>query len=327
MSDLLEIFRALADPTRLRMMHLLRTMELSVGELAQAVAQSQPRVSRHVKILAQAGLIDRRKEGNWVFLRIALNEAGNTISDMFDVIPPSETGRLWLEADLARLKAVRADRRQAAEEYFAVHAEQWDAIRSLYVPEAEVESAMARILGNAPVDHLLDMGTGTGRILELFAGRASHVTAIDRSPDMLRLARAKLPEEEAGGKFDLILGDFCDVPLPHASVDLVTAHQILHYSPTPERVIEEAGRLLEDKGRLLIVDFALHDREELRARDQHERLGFSDRQIAGWFEHAGLELEQTVSLPGGELTVTLWLGRRKASDITPFKELQSHERR
>lgn len=326
MSDLLEIFRALADPTRLRMMHLLRTMELSVGELAQAVAQSQPRVSRHVKILAQAGLIDRRKEGNWVFLRIALNEAGNTLSDMFDAIPPSETGQLWLEADLARLKAVRADRRQAAEEYFAVHAEEWDAIRSLYVPEAEVESAMAQILGKEPVDHLLDMGTGTGRILELFAGRASQVTAIDRSPDMLRLARAKLPEG-TGGKFDLILGDFCDVPLPPESVDLVTAHQILHYSPTPERVIDEVGRLLGERGRLLIVDFALHDREELRARDQHERLGFSDQQIASWFEHAGLSLEQTLSLPGGELTVKLWLGRRKASNISPFKELQSHERR
>lgn len=326
MSDLLDIFRALADPTRLRMMHLLRTMELSVGELAQAVAQSQPRVSRHVKILAQAGLIDRRKEGNWVFLRIASNEAGNAASSMFDVIPPSETGRLWLEADLARLKAVRADRRQAAEDYFALHAEEWDAIRSLYAPEAEVEQAMAELLGDGTVQHLLDLGTGTGRILELFAGRAAQVTAIDRSPDMLRLARAKLPEE-ASGKFNLMLGDFCDIPLVDASVDLVTAHQILHYSPTPERVIEEGGRLLDDKGRLLIVDFALHDREELRARDQHERLGFSDQQIASWFEHAGLELENVVALPGGELTVKLWLGRRKASNITPFKEVQSHERR
>jgi len=326
MSDLLEIFRALADPTRLRMMHLLRTMELSVGELAQAVAQSQPRVSRHVKILAQAGLIDRRKEGNWVFLRIASNQAGDNISDMFDAIPPSETGQLWLEADMARLKAVRADRRRAAEDYFAEHAEDWDAIRTLYAPEAQVEQAMTELLGNDQLDHLLDMGTGTGRILELFGARAKQATAIDRSPDMLRLARAKLPEE-ASGRFNLMLGDFCDVPLPNGSVDLVTAHQILHYSPTPERVIEEGGRLLAKDGRLLVVDFAPHDREELRARDQHERLGFSDQQIASWFEQAGLALDKTLSLPGGELTVKLWLGRRKASNITPFKELQSHERR
>ncbi|MGE4429178.1 MAG: ArsR/SmtB family transcription factor [Sphingobium sp.] len=319
MTELLDVFRALADPTRMRIMHLLGTMELSVGELAQAVAQSQPRVSRHVKILAEAGMIDRRKEGNWVFLRVGTTAACRALMPLFDAIPASESEGLWLKADLARLAAIRADRVRAADEYFALHAEEWDAIRSLHVPEAEVETAMAALLGDAPVRHLVDLGTGTGRMIELFGNRADRVSAIDRSPDMLRLARSKLPEEN-GERVDLILGDFCDLPLPTGGADLITAHQILHYSPVPEQAIAEGARALADNGRMLVVDFAPHDREELRSRDQHERLGFSDEQIQDWFEAAGLALEKTEALPGRELTVKLWLGRREQANVLPIRE-------
>lgn len=314
MTELLDIFRALADPTRMRILHLLGTMELSVGELAQAVAQSQPRVSRHVRILAESGLIERRKEGNWVFLRIGGTATCRQVMALFDSIPPSESEGLWLAADQARLAAVRADRRRAAEDYFAQHAEEWDAIRSLHVPEAEVEQAMAALLGPEKVRHLLDLGTGTGRMIELFGRQAARVSAIDRSPDMLRLARAKLPEGE-GEKVDLLLGDFCDLPVADGSIDLITAHQVLHYSPTPERAIEAAGRALTQDGRILLADFAPHDREDLRTRDRHERLGFSDEQIGNWFEAAGLALERVETLPGGELTVKLWLGRRTSAPL------------
>lgn len=320
MTELLDLFRALADPTRMRIMHLLRAMELSVGELAQAVAQSQPRVSRHVRILAEAGLIDRRKEGNWVFLRTASSTASRQVVSLFENIEPSESETLWFQADLARLNAIRADRRLAADDYFARHADEWDAIRSLHVAETDVERAMAGMLNAEPAHHLLDLGTGTGRMIELFGKDVRRVSAIDRSPEMLRLARAKLPDG-GGDKYDLFLGDFCDVPLDNGSVDLVTAHQILHYSPTPEKVIAEAGRLLGNKGRLLIADFAPHDREELRTRDQHERLGFSDEQIEGWMEAAGMILESTETLSGGELTVKLWLGRRKGAVVTPIKDI------
>jgi len=299
-------------------MHLLSAMELSVGELAQAVAQSQPRVSRHVKILAEAALIERRKEGNWVFLRISSGATCAKVQDLLTNASTSESEQLWLSADLARLAAVRADRRQAAEEYFARHAEEWDVIRSMHIAESEVESAMSGILGTANVQHLLDLGTGTGRMIELFGMNAAHVSAIDRSPDMLRLARAKLPQASSA-KFDLILGDFCDLPFEDASVDLITAHQILHYCPTPERAIAESGRALSQDGRILLVDFAPHDREELRTRDQHERLGFSDEQIERWFEAAGLIIEKVEALPGSELTVKLWLGRRKGAVVTPIK--------
>jgi ubiquinone/menaquinone biosynthesis C-methylase UbiE len=318
MAASLDIFRALGDPTRLRIIHLLRAMELAVGEIAQVVGQSQPRVSRHVRILAEAGLVERRKEGNWVFLRLGKGDGLAPFIALFDHLTPSDTEKLWQQADLARLAAVRADRARAAESYFADHAEEWDAIRSLHVAEVQVETAMTALLASAPIGHLLDVGTGTGRMVELFGPAARAVTAIDRSPDMLRLARAKLPED-AGDKYALLLGDFLDLPLEAGSVDTVVLHQVLHYAQAPEQVIAEAARVTALDGRVLIADFVPHEREELRLRDQHARLGFSDDQIDGWFAAAGLALERVETLPGQELTVQLWLGRRKGARILPIE--------
>ncbi|MCP1468444.1 ArsR family transcriptional regulator [Sphingobium sp. OAS761] len=309
MVSALDIFRALGDPTRLRVVHLLRAMELAVGEIAQVVGQSQPRVSRHVRILAEAGLVERRKEGNWVFLRLARDPAILPFLTLFDRIEPRDSEALWQAADLARLAAVRADRARAAEAYFAEHADEWDAIRSLHVAEAEVEAAMSALLAQAPVGHLLDIGTGTGRMIELFGAAAAQVTALDRSPDMLRLARAKLPQD-AGDKYALLLGDFLDLPLAAGSADTVLLHQVLHYAQAPEAVIGEAARVMAARGRIMIVDFAPHQHEELRVRDQHARLGFSDAQVEGWFAQAGLLLDRAQSLPGDQLTVKIWLGRR-----------------
>lgn len=318
---MLEIFRALADLTRLRIFHLLRAMELSVGEMAQIVAQSQPRVSRHIRILVESGIVERRKEGNWVFLRIGSAPVCRDLMALFDAAEPSDQEALWLAADLARLAAVRADRARAADQYFARHAEEWDAIRSLYVAEAEVEAAMQDLLGDAPIGRLLDIGTGTGRMLQLFGPQAAQATAIDRSPDMLRLARAKLPEQGAD-KYALLLGDFSALPLGDASVDLIIAHQVLHYAQAPDRAIAEAARALASGGRLLVVDFAPHEREELRIQDQHSRLGFSDEQMQDWFDASGLAIERLETLPGGELTVKLWLGRRTGVPVSPIKGLQ-----
>ncbi|MGC4251222.1 MAG: metalloregulator ArsR/SmtB family transcription factor [Sphingobium sp.] len=318
MSAALDIFRALGDPTRLRIIHLLRAMELAVGEIAQVVGQSQPRVSRHVRILAEAGLVERRKEGNWVFLRLGRDAAIAPYLTIFDRIEPSQAELLWQQADLARLAAVRADRSRAAEAYFAEHAEEWDAIRSLHVAEADVEAAMRALLGQEPIGHLLDIGTGTGRMIELFGPDAEQVTALDRSPDMLRLARAKLPED-AGDKYALVLGDFGALPMERGSADTVVLHQVLHYAQAPEAVIAEAARVAAAQGRVLIADFAAHEREELRLRDQHARLGFSDEQIAHWFAQAGLDLERVESLPGQELTVQLWLGRRRGARVLPIE--------
>lgn len=306
MDKALDLFRALADPTRLRIVALLRAMELSVGELAQVLGQSQPRVSRHVRILADAGLALRRREGSWVFLTAAPQTLDNAV---FALIDAAGDGDMWRERDAAKLSAVRADRAAAAADYFAAHAGQWDAIRSLHVAESAVESAMRALLGDR-LGRLVDIGTGTGRMLEVFAGDAVRATGIDRSPEMLRLARAKL-DGHAG--VELRQGDVAALPLEDAVADTVIIHQVLHYLPAPEGAIAEAARLLDDGGRLLIADFASHDREDLRVQDAHARLGFSDAQISGWLRASGLDLSAIETLSGGELTVKLWLGTRPAT--------------
>src|SRR3954471_11548179 len=209
-----DLFRALADPTRLRILALLRAMELSVGELAQVLGQSQPRVSRHVKILIDARLAERRKEGSWVFL--SLGEPGRLapLFAMLDSWAERDGEDPWTVADAARLTAVRADRAAAAERYFAARAEDWDRIRSLHIAESEVEAAIARALGSGPVGRLVDIGTGTGRMIELFGREADQALGVDRSPEMLRLARVKLAEAGLAAA-ELRQGDMYALPLHH----------------------------------------------------------------------------------------------------------------
>lgn len=314
MAKQLDIFRALADPTRLRIVALLRAMELSVGELAQVLAQSQPRVSRHVKILCDAGLAQRRKEGSWVFLCPGHAERMAPLYQAIDFWEASDGQDHWVIADAARLAAVRADRAAAAQAYFAEHAEQWDAIRSLQVAECEVEAAMKTVLEPHSLGRFIDIGTGTGRMIELFGKSAEHSIGIDRSPEMLRLARAKL-SEQSGISFELQQGDVSRLSLPTGSADTIILHQVLHFLPAPEVAILEAGRLLKAGGRLLVVDFAPHDRENLRLEDAHTRLGFGDDQINAWYSAAGLQCSQIETLAGGELTVKLWLGIRQSSQF------------
>ncbi|WP_294393837.1 metalloregulator ArsR/SmtB family transcription factor [uncultured Sphingomonas sp.] len=305
------LFRALADPTRLRIIALLRRMELSVGELAQVLGQSQPRVSRHVRILSDAALCRRRREGSWVFLGLG-PAAVPTLFATIDGWRDSATEK-WELADAARLEAVQADRAAAAEAYFDAHAAEWDAIRSLHVAEAQVETAIVGVLGGQPLGRLVDIGTGTGRMLTLLGPQSDSAIGIDRSPEMLRLARARLGE--AGiERADLRQGDMYALPVKDAAADTVVLHLVLHYAQAPAAAIAEAARLLPPGGRLLIVDFAAHEQEELREREGHARLGFDDEQIAHWFDAAGLASAATETLAGGALTVKLWLGTRAAGD-------------
>jgi ArsR family transcriptional regulator len=302
-------FQALADPTRLRIVALLRRMELSVGELAQVLGQSQPRVSRHLKILADAGVLERRKEGSWVFLTLADPERVEPMFALIDAWADPAT-RVLFASDAARTETIRSERAEAANLYFAGHAEVWDQIRSLHVAESEVEQAIDDALGRRPLGRLVDVGTGTGRMIELFGPRSSQATGIDRSSDMLRVARVKL--EAAGIASSLRQGDMYALPLGDQSAETVVIHQVLHYAHSPATAIAEAARVLAPGGTLLVVDFAAHDREELRDRDAHIRLGFDDEMMAGWFASAGLEVDQVRHLEGGELTVTLWRGVKAA---------------
>ena len=298
-------FQALADPTRLRILALLRLMELSVGELAQVLGQSQPRVSRHLKILADAGVLERRKEGSWVFLTLGDPERLQSLFALIDDWGDDATHSLFA-SDAARTEAIRAERAEAANRYFTGHAEVWDRIRSLHVAESEVERAIDGALGKRPLGRLVDIGTGTGRMIELFGPRASHAIGIDRSSEMLRLARVKL--EAAGIHASLRQGDMYALPLEDGSADSVIIHQVLHYAHSPAAAIAEAARVLAPGGTLLVVDFAAHEREDLRSTDAHIRLGFEDEVMDQWFAAAGLEVDHVQHLEGGELTVTLWRG-------------------
>ncbi|MFS0770695.1 ArsR/SmtB family transcription factor [Sphingomonas sp. 1P08PE] len=318
MVEPLNIFGALGDATRLRILVLLRRMELSVGELAQVLGQSQPRVSRHVKILCDAGLAERRKEGSWVFVALGDPVVVAPIAAALDGWAGGQADH-WAVADAARLAAVRADRAASAAIWFETHADEWDAIRSLHVAESEVEAAIAQLLGtdgDGSLGTLIDIGTGTGRMLELFAGHADAALGIDRSSEMLRLARAKLA---GAANTELRQADLYALPMADGAADVAIIHHVLHFAQQPGAAIGEAARVLAPGGRLLIADFAPHDREELRARDAHVRLGFADEQIAGWAEAAGLRMVRVETLGGGELTVKLWLARKGATVLHEVK--------
>ena len=318
------IFQALADSTRLRVMRLLGSMELAVGELAQVLGQSQPRVSRHVGILTSAGLAERRREGSWVFLRAAHSgeDASGFGAALSRAIELAETedeefARTCLQ-DRQRLAAIRAAREEQATSYFAEHAQDWDELRVLHSSDEDVEAALARALASAPVGKLLDIGTGTGRMAELFASSAEHVVALDKSLAMLRVARAKLqhlPTEQV----ELLQGDFEDLPFADGTFDTVLFHQVLHFAQAPAAALSEAARVLRTGGRVAIVDFDAHNREELRARHAHARLGFEDAQMASLLEDAGFAPPVPQALDGGELVVKIWIAERLSGARTDRK--------
>ncbi len=294
-------------------MALLRHNELAVGEVAQLLDQSQPRVSRHIRILEEAGLAERRREGSWVFVRLARGPAVSALLHCAGQLTPSPGEARTIASDQQRLAAVQAEREAAAARYFAQHAGEWDTIRSMQVAEEEVERAILALMKNRRLGHLLDVGTGTGRMAAVLGAGASRITALDRSPEMLRIARTRLAGSPV--PVELMQGDFAALPLGANSVDSIVMHQVLHYASAPDLVIAEAARVLRGGGHLLIVDFAPHDREELRRDAAHARLGFSDGQMRGWFAASGIILESTEALSGGALTVKLWLGRRRSDAV------------
>jgi SAM-dependent methyltransferase len=320
--------RALADPTRLRIMRLLAAMELAVGELAQVLGQSQPRVSRHVRILCDAGLAERRKEGSWVFLRSAIGKRrapplGAAAAELLAVAESDDDQfAAQCSEDRRHLAAIRAAREASAAAYFARHAAEWDQLRGLHCPDAPVEAALNHALGAENLGALLDVGTGTGRIAQLLAPRASQVTALDNSPEMLRLARARL-QDLAAEHLALVQGDFTALPFAEAAFDTVLFHQVLHYAQAPELVLAEAARVTRPGGTIAVVDFAAHDREELRSQHAHARLGFSDEQMLALLASAGFAAAPPIALPGTPLTVKIWTARRGSAVSQPVRATKS----
>ncbi|MEC9344509.1 MAG: metalloregulator ArsR/SmtB family transcription factor [Pseudomonadota bacterium] len=307
-----DVLRAAGEPTRLRLLALLSAADLTVTDLIDILGQSQPRISRHLRLLVEGGLVERHQEGAWAYFRTA--EEGAAASLVETMLAGLDTADAQLERDRERLDAVRRRRAEKAAGYFARHAQDWDTLRSLHVEEAKVEAAMLELAGAAPFQAMLDLGTGTGRLLELFAPLYVRAVGVDMSRDMLAVARANL--DEAGlTRVQIRQGDIFLLPTPAGHFDFVTLHQVLHYLEDPAAAIREAARALAPGGRLLIADFAPHELEFLREEHNHLRLGFSHAQLAEWLEAAGLEVDRMVDLEpesaGGEqkLTVTLCLAR------------------
>jgi ubiquinone/menaquinone biosynthesis C-methylase UbiE len=307
MEELLASLRAVAESTRLRLLALCAQSELTVSDLTDILGQSQPRVSRHLKLLCDAGLLDRFREGTWVFYRLAQRPPQGELARRLVALLPENDAVMAL--DRGRLDAVKRQRAELATAYFRANAAEWDHIRSLYIDEREVEAALARLLPGDGLDDLLDIGTGTGRMLEVFAPRVERAIGIDLSREMLAVARVNL--ERAGlANCSIRQGDMYQLPLAGASFDAVIIHQVLHYAERPALAIAEAARVLRPGGRVVIVDFTPHELDFLRVEQAHRRLGFDDGEIMGWCREAGLVPEAPVHLPGAPLTVGLWPAHR-----------------
>jgi ArsR family transcriptional regulator len=314
MDFLLTALKAAAEPTRLRLLALCAHGELTVSELTQILGQSQPRVSRHLKLLCDAGLLDRFREGTWAFYRLGERSAFSSLArTLIDAIPADDP---TLALDLERLNAIKRARAEAASEYFRENAARWHEIRSLHVPERDVEAALLKLLPSSGIQDLLDLGTGTGRMLELLGPKVERALGIDLSREMLAVARSNL--ERAGLRnCQVRQSDMYQLPLPTASFDAVLVHQVLHYAEEPAEVLAEAARVLRPGGSLVIVDFARHDHESLRTEHAHRRLGFGDEEIAGWLRAAGMTPGPAVHLPGDPLTVNLWPAVRDGAIAAP----------
>jgi len=304
LDTLLVGLRAAGEHTRLRILALCARGELSVSELTQILGQSQPRVSRHLKLMVEAGLLERLPEGAQVYFRVSDRvEVSKLAHALVGLIPESD---MSLNRDLSRLQQVRDARTKRAQDYFHKVAKSWDTIRAMHVPQKELEQALLEVIGPEPVGELLDIGTGTGRMLQILADRVTRGVGVDLSSGMLAVARSNI--EQAGmAHIHVRKGDMYQLPLDDASIDLAILHMVLHYSDDPAEVIREAGRVLRTDGRLILVDFAVHTEEYLRSEFRHHRLGFSDDEISQYFGNSGFSVQtDTRQLTGDPLTIKIW---------------------
>jgi ubiquinone/menaquinone biosynthesis C-methylase UbiE len=310
-TDLQAVMKAAGEATRLRILALLCQAELTVTEITDVLRQSQPRISRHLKLLTEAGLIERYREGSWAFFRFSETEGGPAaIRDLVGRLDPSDA---VIARDSERLADVRHARAAVAQSYFRRHAAEWDRIRKLHVADESVEAALHAIVGDGPIGSMLDLGTGTGRMLELFAPQIDRGLGLDFSLDMLSVARERL--DRAGLRHCSVRqGDIYDLTSVRDRFDLVIIHQVLHFLDDGARALREAALVLRPGGKLLVVDFAPHDMSFLQEEHAHRRLGFAPETVTQWLVEAGLEpVSQQTLAPeqgsDGKIAVSIWCAR------------------
>jgi len=305
---MLNALKAVGEETRLRILALFRSGELTVTELVTILRQSQPRVSRHLRLLCEAGLLERYREGTWIFYRLAEGGAEGALARaIIEYIPFSAQ---ILRHDAERLAEIKEGRKGKARRYFRENAADWDRIRSLYVSEGDVEKILLEVTADMKIDDFLDVGTGTGRILEVFADRIGRGTGIDLSREMLAIARVNL-EKSNLHNCQVRQGDMYDLALASGSIDLILIHQVLHFADDPSAALRETSRLLRVNGRVIIVDFAPHTLEYLRDEHAHRRLGFKDEDVIGWLDNVGLASDPVIHLKGQSLDLSIWVANKK----------------
>jgi ubiquinone/menaquinone biosynthesis C-methylase UbiE/DNA-binding transcriptional ArsR family regulator len=311
LDGLVDVLKAAGEPTRLRLLALLAAGDLTVTDLTEILGQSQPRISRHLKLLGEAGLIDRYQEGAWAYFR--LKQDGNAAHLVRTLLRHTSENDPVLLRDGERLTGVKAVRFERAQAYFSRNAAEWDALRRLHVADEDVDTALTELIGTQPVNAFLDLGTGTGRMLQLLSGIYRRAVGVDASRDMLAVARANLDKAKITSA-SVRHGDIFNLPLEAQDFDLITIHQVLHFLYQPELALAEAARMLRPGGRLVIIDLAPHALEYLRDEHAHLRLGFSHAMMGDWLKKVGLDVEEVRDLhsgkPSGEdLTVTIWVAR------------------
>lgn len=311
LDGLVDVLKAAGEPTRLRLLALLAAGDLTVTDLTEILGQSQPRISRHLKLLGEADLIDRYQEGAWAYFRLK-HEGKASVLTRALLKYASENDPVLLR-DGERLASVKRARAERAQAYFSRNAAEWDELRRLHAADEEVDGALVGLIGSQPIEAFLDLGTGTGRMLQLLSGIYRRGVGVDASRDMLAVARANLDKANITTA-SVRHGDIFNLPLDAQDFDLITIHQVLHFLNEPELAITEAARMLRPGGRLVIIDLAPHALEYLRADHAHLRLGFSHETMSDWLRKAGLRVENTQDLHSGNegdqnLTVTIWLAR------------------
>lgn len=307
MDALLSALKAVAEPTRLRLLAVCGQAELTVTELTIILGQSQPRISRHLKLLCDAGLLERSREGVHAFFRLARRGDHAALAQRLIDSLPADNPDLVLDRE--RLSQIRQQRVQQAQHYFERNARNWQEIRAMYVPEQDIETALLELVPQGTGD-LIDIGTGTGRMLEIFAPRVRDCVGIDLSREMLAVARINL-EQPGMENCQVRQGDMDQLPVPGRHFDVAIMHQVLHYAEEPVRALAEAARVLRPGGRLIIVDFAAHDRTELLEEHAHRWAGFEDSDVARWCAEAGIAPAQPIRFAGQVLDVVIWHGVRQ----------------